>query len=157
WWFGTPLPHGAGYRGSMLISAAFVVTMMSISIRAYRGASPVARRKMRWRLYGVYLGMTPLLVTVALAAVHPNLPNLTQWLFLSCIALVAVPTALTVAIVRYNVLDIDHLISTTASYSILTAVAVVAALTLVPHAAEALSGAIGVEQTVGQITLSCFV
>ena len=157
WWFGMPLAHDVGYRGSMLTSAAFVLTMMTVCIVAYRRGSPVARRKMRWRLYGVYLGMTPILCTALLAVLYPELQQVVRLIFLSCIALVAVPIGLTIAIVRYNVLDIDRLISATASYSILTVLAVAAALTLVPRAASALSGAIGVEQTVGQVTLSCLV
>jgi class 3 adenylate cyclase len=154
WWFGVPLAHGIGFRALMLLSVAFVLATMVASLLNYRRGDAVTRRKMRWRLYGVCLGMTPVLCIATVGVLKPDLPQFATLLFTSCLAIVAIPIALTIAILRYNVFDIDRLISVTASYSILSFLVVAGAFVLVSRVAEALSGVMGVERSVGQLGLS---
>jgi hypothetical protein len=154
WWFGIPLSHDAGFRAVRVLSVAFIIAMLSVALVGYRRAHPVARRKMRWRLYGVSIGMAPIFAVETLGLAYPELPYFSTLHIASILGLIAVPVALTIGIVRYNALDIDRLISATASYSIPCVLALGAAFVLIPQVTAVLSGAIGIERAIGQMGLS---
>ena len=58
------------------------------------------------------------------------------------------------AVVRFNLFDIDHVFSATASYKILIVLLGAGALVAVPRLAEAASSLIGVDPLAGQVVLS---
>jgi class 3 adenylate cyclase len=130
------------------------MAMIVVAVVNYQRGAAVARRKMRWRLYGAGLGLVPVLCVVTLGLVNPAFPHLWTLFYGSCLAVVAAPIALTIAIVRYNLFDIDRLISATASYSVLCVLAVGGTFALVPRLAELLSDAIGIRRSIGQAGLS---
>jgi hypothetical protein len=67
---------------------------------------------------------------------------------------VLVPIGLLIGILKYNLYDIDRLISVTASYSVVGGFMLATALTLLPRVSAAASPVIGLESDTGQTVLS---
>ncbi len=120
---------------------------LAVATRKYRRGDPVARRQTKWVLFGMYCATLPVMVMSALVALEP------RW-FLSFLALPLFPLSLLISVARFNLFDIDRLISATASYNILLVLLVGGGLVLVPRAAEATSGLLGMDPSTGQIVLS---
>ncbi len=148
---GTPLSPALGQTLFPLGTAALVACLVGVVLRDYRAADRIGRRKLRWVLYGVYLGTFPFGLGWLAYLFEPALLPLTLY---SLAAALFIPLGFLVAIVRHNLFDIDRLISATASYSILSVLLVAGALTLVPRASRAASGALGLDPDTGQLVLS---
>jgi hypothetical protein len=73
---------------------------------------------------------------------------------LSYLSLLILPLCIGIAAVRYNVFDIDRLLSATASYNVLLVILLGASFLLAPRIAEAASVFLGIEPITGQIALS---
>jgi len=108
--------------GTAALAATLVVSLVSLVVRA-RHASPVERAQLRWlTLAGAVLiaaGVPSLVLRVT-----PMIGG--SWIFQAVASLAAfgIPVAITVAVLRYRLYDIDRLISRTLSYAILTGVLV---------------------------------
>ena len=148
---GTPLSPTLGQILFPLGTAALALCLAGVVVRDYRAADAVGRRKLRWVLYGVYLGTFPFGLGWLAYLFEPALLPLTLY---SLAAALFLPLGFLIAIVRHNLLDIDRLISATASYSVLSVLFVAGALTLVPRASRAASSALGVDPDTGQLVLS---
>jgi hypothetical protein len=119
--------------------------------RSYRRTDLLGRRQIKWILYGLYLGTAPIVV-VLLAISAGQLPY--GAVALAELSLVAEPLGFLVAIFGYRFLDIDPLVSATASYSILSVGVLAGILVAVPPVAAAAGAAVGVNQTSAQVALS---
>jgi class 3 adenylate cyclase len=148
---GLGLPVDIGGRGRFLAAGLAVLYGLAILARNYAAGDALLRRQMRWAILGMYLGTVPLVAGSLLAAYDPDL----TWLFfISTWMPMIVPPFFLIAIARYNLLDIDSLISATAAYSILAVILMAGALTLVPRLADAASLTLGIPTAIGQIALS---
>jgi hypothetical protein len=58
-----------------------------------------------------------------------------------------------VSVVRFNLFDVDRLLSATASYNVLLVLLGAGALVVVPRVAEAATGYVGIDPGTGQIVL----
>ena len=78
-----------------------------------------------------------------------------HWVYqVSVSTVLAIPVCTAVAIVRYNLLDIDGLISATAAYSVLGVLFLAALLTVVPKVSHAVSVSVGINPTSAQLIVS---
>jgi len=128
-----------------------VVALMTVATRKYRLADRVARRQMKWAVLGLYCAALPFAVASGLTALDPRF----GWLFFASFwAVPLFPLSLVVSVVRFNLFDIDRLLSTAASYNILAVLLGAGALVVVPRVAEAASGLLGVDPGTGQVALS---
>jgi class 3 adenylate cyclase len=140
-----------GEGGTQLGVALTAVTILVVTTVKYRRGDLRARRQMKWVLFGLYCISLPLVVTTLINAVEPRL----GWLFpLSVWTTALFPVFLFISVARYNLFDIDRLISTTASYNILLVTLIGAGLAVVPRAAEAASALVGINAAAGQVMLS---
>jgi signal transduction histidine kinase/CheY-like chemotaxis protein len=119
----------------------FLALLLGIFTHNYRHADPVGRRRMRWVILGAYLGGLPLVLTL-LARVLPVAwePGTLRGVFqvaIVCSALL--PLGVLVAIVRYDLFDIDRLVSAAAAYSAAIVAGIVAAALLLPELAARLA------------------
>ena len=149
--FGVLMPPEVGillYQVRDITAAALIVLIITIN---YRRTDVIGRRRIRWVLFGVYCACLPPLAITALAAVDPRFSD--AW-DLSSLAYASLPVCTLIAIVRYNLFDIDRLITATASYNVILVLVVGAGLVFVPQTAEALSDLIGVAPPAGQALLS---
>ncbi|MDH3213388.1 MAG: hypothetical protein OEM05_12970 [Myxococcales bacterium] len=140
-----------GEAGVNATLALGMVALLAVATLKYRRGDPVARRQIKWVLLGLYCFLLPIMVAGALVAFEPRF----AWLvFPSYGAAPLFPLFLLISVGRYNLFDIDHLLSETASYNILVVAVVGSGLVVVPRVAEAASGVLGMDPWIGQIALS---
>jgi class 3 adenylate cyclase len=148
---GVPLPTDLAQRANPILGSAFSAAVLVVAIGNYTLAAPLGRRQVKWVLLGCYLGLLPALVGSVLGALRPDYAGL--W-FASQAALIAIPISILIAVTRSGMLDIDRLISGTASYTLLLVVLGAGALVAVPWLADQAAQRAGVERTVAQVGLS---
>jgi class 3 adenylate cyclase len=149
--FSFPFSHEAGIRGAAAVGAVLVATTLALATQNYRRSNPLERRQIKWVVYGFYVGTLPSLVSAAVVAISPRF----FWMVETAqIATVLIPLAFLIAIIRFDLFDIDRLISTTASYSAVAVVLIGVGFAVVPPLAHAASASVGVDPISGQIFLS---
>jgi hypothetical protein len=130
WVFGFPFSSEIGVRASAALNAVAPLLVLGIVTRSYVRSGPIGRRQLRWIVYGFYVGAIPVAVGSLLPAALP------QWWWLHEVlmsSVVLVPLCFFTAIVRFNFLDIDRLITATLSYSILLGLSVLGGIAIVPE------------------------
>ena len=136
------------------LALAYLAVTLLLLTRNFRRTDAGGRRRIKWALLGFYLGLMP----ITLAASGSELGLMSGWrsgaLAAGYVSLVAIPIGLLIAFVGYRYLDIDPLISSTASYSILGVTVISGVLVLIPEFAEAAGALAGVEASSAQILLS---
>jgi class 3 adenylate cyclase len=120
----------------------------------YAHATPIGQRRIRWLTYGIYLGSLCYGLTSTLGLLDPSSPWLDELYLLSALALILLPLGTLVALLRYNLFDVDRLISATLSYNLVGVAVVALALGMVPRVAHAVSTSIGIDPNAGQLALS---
>ena len=151
WYFGFPFPHEVGMRATHILEIALVATLLAIFTRNFFRAGPLGRRQLKWVVYGLYIGTVPVLTATTLATFAPQL----WWLQEASIgAVVLTPLCIFIAIVRFNLFDIDRLISATAAYTIVLGVLLAGALLFAPRLVQAISPLLGLSSGAGQLLFS---
>ena len=140
-----------GTAGSLATNMLGLVAVLAVSTHKYHRLDAVSRRQMKWVLFGLYSAMLPAVVAFTITLLEPRLLPLA---YLSFWAVPLFPTAFVVSIVRFNLFDVDRLLSATASYNVLLAALATGVLIVVPRAAEAISDLLGITPGMGQIALS---
>lgn len=103
----------------VLFLPALIGTVISLVIR-YRKSSPDVRLQIKWVAFGGVLQVTVLLLTWAVEEISPtDFP--VQAVLMGMLSTLIVPITLGVAILRYRLYDIDHLVSRTVTYAVLSA------------------------------------
>jgi class 3 adenylate cyclase len=155
---GYPLSLRAGGRLFQLATIIWSISVLVVIARGYRRADPILRRQTRWLALGFYLAMAPGALITAIALGDKLVTGevlRTQWLLARVEDFgVLIPISMLFAIARYNVFDVDRLLSATASYNVVIVVLLAVGLVVVPRLAEAASPLLGVEADTGQIALS---
>ena len=128
-----------------MASALWIVT------RNYRQADPIGRRQLKWFFFGFYVAAIPIGIGALLGLLDPRFFRLAMS---GLVAGSIVPLTLLISITRYNLFDIDRLLSATATYNIVIAIVAGLGIALVPRLAEAASSALGVGSSTGQVVLS---
>ena len=148
--FGVPLASWTSFRLMEVLRVVLGVLVVVLLARNYVRSGPVGRRRIKWIVFGVCVGTIPGIGATVAALYDREL----SWLpYATSIFSLLVPICFLIAIVRYNLFDIDRLFSTTLSYSGVTIVAVATALVLLPRVADTASSAVGIAPVSGQIVL----
>lgn len=114
-----PLLDVLGTVGEVAIVAALVGAALSVIVR-YRRSGGVERQQLKW-----LLAVASVAVVAFTAASVVNDEAVSNVLYLIGFAAVpALPVAIGIAILRYHLYDIDHIISRTVSWALITAVLV---------------------------------
>jgi class 3 adenylate cyclase len=139
WAFAVPLAPQIGMPLAHTATVALILTMLVVLAGRWRHASAPGRRQIKWVLLGFYIGLVPALVASVLTLLEPRL----WWLYEAALAsAIAIPVCLAVALARYNLFDVDRLITAAASYTVLSIVFLGALLVMVPRVASALAGVV---------------
>jgi class 3 adenylate cyclase len=146
--FGAPLPPHVAEHVAVAGVFAFFVALLAVTTRNYRLADAIGRRQLRWVLFGIYLAALPPMLTATLVAIDSHW---TAAYALNLAAAGAIPLSLLIAVVRYNLFDVDRLISGAASYNLLLLVAVAAGLVLVPRLGDAAAERVGLDAGMGRL------
>ena len=103
------------FLGFGAVSAVLVIALITWK---YRGADPVGRRQVKWVVYGFFLAATLQVVGNLLTLGHPD-PSFSWKIFeVAEATTIFVPLSILIAMVRFNLFDIDRLISATAAYTV---------------------------------------
>jgi class 3 adenylate cyclase len=142
----------------LLSNVVVSVATIGVVVRAYRRSDPLGRRQIRWVALGFYGTSVAGLVGSGLILADRLLTGNTQrfsplleplgWTGL------LIPLSGLIAIARYNLFDVDRLLSATASYNIVLIAIIGAGLVLVPWFGEASSQILGLDPRMGQVALS---
>jgi len=160
WFFGVMGPWNLLFhsgRFTLATSGAFAtialgaVALASVITHKYRSTDRVGRRQIKWVVLGTYGAVLPMMLASVLIALDTRFGGL---FYPSFWAFAVFPVFLLISVARYNLFDIDRLLSATASYNILVVVLVGGGLVVVPRVAEAASGVLGMDPGTGQIALS---
>ncbi len=151
---GGPVPPQAIPAVVSAVDALSVVLIMSIAVWNYRHLDEGGRRRIRWCFYTTWMAAVPMIVALATPVVAPDFPGFSQLLGFAGVASVLIPIGFFVAIVGYELFDIDRLISATASYSLLVAGLLGAILAVAPGVAEWAARVFDVDAQTSQLALS---
>ncbi|MCG8588920.1 MAG: adenylate/guanylate cyclase domain-containing protein [Proteobacteria bacterium] len=150
-WFGWPLPLELSMRLNPALGGTLIATLLFVLTRNVWRAGPSGRRQAKWVLLGHYVGVLPVLGGVVAAAVQPEWTWLWNWLL---VTLVAIPISIWIAVTRSGFLDIDRLITATASYTLLLVALVAGGLTVLPQLTLAAARQFEVAPWQAQLTLA---
>jgi len=149
WAFGVPYGSSLARFTALSLQIAFIAVLVTLLTRSYRAAGPIGRRQLKWVLVGLWVGLVPALFAGSVALAQPTL----WWLYETSLGFALVlPLCLFIALARYNLLDVDRLV-TTAVVSPLLGIALLSfGLLTVPTVASAAQG--WVDPKVSQPALS---
>jgi class 3 adenylate cyclase len=150
YFLGGPLPGEWAPVASLVADGLAVVVTLAVLTRNYRRSDPIGRRRVKWVIYGGYVGILPLAFVIIFLSGMLEPHAYSRAFALSVLPTVVVPLGILIAVVRQQLFDVDRLISATASYTAIGIVLVGSALTLIPRLAEAASQALGFDLALGQ-------
>jgi class 3 adenylate cyclase len=141
------------YRAMLSLFGVFLFALPCAQARAYWRSGALERRQLRWVFSGCFVAFVPYgLFSIALAlGAELNFVDLEPILGMFWFA---IPLGIVVSVVGYHWLDVDRLISATASLTILGVALIGGAAVVVPRLAESASGAVGVDPEAGQVVFS---
>jgi signal transduction histidine kinase len=151
---GFPLPSELAPRAVLAVDALFIASILLILTRSYRKGSALRRRRIRWVLLGAWIAGVPLLANVLIPVLDPDTPKFQELQVLSALAMAVVPIALLISIVRYNVFDVDRLLTSAASYSLGLVALLGVLLAAAPFAGRVAADALGVGHGLAQLAVS---
>jgi class 3 adenylate cyclase len=155
---GFPLRHPIAIPLLLATSAAYITAILVWIAIAYRGADPVGRRQIRWVMFGFYAALAPTLTLMGLELLDRLLfggwVRFYPWVWRSLVFVVLIPFSFLIAIVRFNLFDVDRLLSASASYNVILVVLMGVGLVVVPWFGERSSAWLGLDPRVGQAALS---
>ena len=150
YFLGGPLPGEWAPVASLVADGLAVVVTLAVLTRNYRRSDPIGRRRLKWVIYGGYVGFLPLAFVIIFLSGTLEPHAYSRAFALSVLPTVVVPLGILIAVVRQQLFDVDRLISATASYTAIGIVLVGSALTLIPRLAEMASQALGFDLALGQ-------
>jgi len=127
----------------------YVIALMLVLTRNYRRSGPVGRRQIKWVVYCVYLGSLLALGTYAVVGVAPA--DAPFWAYITVtLASISFPVSVLIAVLRFDLLDIDRLIGATLAYNLLAVIVIGAALLILPLITQDLTAMLGIDAVVGR-------
>jgi class 3 adenylate cyclase len=141
------VPTAVAHRLGFVLYLVLLVVNAVFAFTNYRRANALERRKLKWLLWAVWISALISGLAAAVAIVEPAL-SLQYYVALS--SLVLIPLALLIAITRYNLFDIDRILSATASLSLLFGVGLAALLFGAPPLTRELGALLSIDAGVAQ-------
>jgi hypothetical protein len=119
------------------LHVASVPAALACVLLRFRASRGVERQQLRWVAAGAAGGAGALLVgtAVALSGIAPDISGVLIYPALLCM-----PVAMAVAVLRYRLWDLDRLVSRTVTYALVTALLAVPYLLIVPAAGRLAQG-----------------
>lgn len=140
-----------------IVSGADALTILipfGIFLVSYRRFDAWERRRVRWVTYTAWTAGLSMFVALMIPVLAPGFPYFGEVLAAAAVMAAIIPVGFTVAIVGYDVLDLDQLITSAASYSVLVASMLALLLLGVPAVSAMASSAFGVDPESGRVALS---
>lgn len=145
---GGPIPTQLIPRATLASDALFACLFIGIISWNTVHAPAVGRRRAKWLLLGAYIALSSILLSLVPSFIEVEGVEYFQSLPYGMLLGAAFPLASLVAILRYDLFDIDRILTSTAAYSIAFAGAILVLITAAPTVTAVLSRSMGVaEQT----------
>ena len=148
-----PFSPEVGRATAALPALAFIAVQVIIITLNYRHSSPVGRRRFRWILLAVYLGTALWVTAFGLTGSYGSSPHIVNPLWADvvfAVAEAAYPVGLLIAVLRFDLFDIDRIIGATVAYNALALVLVGASMILLPSLSDLLVSRLDIPVTVGR-------
>jgi len=132
---------GYGY-----IAVTMMLFLVMLTVRIFRGESPVVRQQSRVIVFGAVIAFVPMMLFYLIPTVLGGQPlpfNAALYFPL----LVILPLTVTYAILRYRLLDVDRILGKALTYTLVTALALVFFYLLVALLSIALSWRVGADNS----------
>jgi hypothetical protein len=143
-WMGPYTVWEALWSGTAVLGMA---AFLAVATAKFPGADRVARRQFKWVMLGTYAALVPLVVVVPLSA-RPGL----GWLFVPSMAAGGfLPLSILISVARFNLFDVDRLVSGTVSYTVLMILLAFVGEVLFEPLAGWASSLLGVDPGMGQV------
>ena len=144
---GGPLPTDWSPILALFADSVILATIVGIITWNTWHATPVGRRRIKWALFGFYVGGLPMIGTLVFQL--PGGPAESFSLFFEWSGLFAVfiPFGFMMGILRFNLFDIDRVWSATLTFTVLGSALLVLLVGLVPELAERVSSVTGLPET----------
>jgi class 3 adenylate cyclase len=149
--FGFPFPAKIGAVACGLLLVVYVAICVGALQRAYHRADPVGRRRIKWFLVGVYWAVVPPVLAGVLAGFDARFAPV---LVIGAASLALIPLFLILSITRYDLFDVDQVLSATASYTVLLVMVLAATIAWVPRLSTALALQTGVDAGTLELVLA---
>jgi hypothetical protein len=135
-WVPSPWAFGAVPVADMWPLIVYTIGCLWLLTANFRRSGPAERRQVKWIVYGLFLGTAPRLLWMIAYGMGFGGASWFGLLYVGAeLALVAVPVGVLISVVGYQFADIDRIISSTASYSILAVTGLAGILALIPQLA----------------------
>lgn len=151
---GLPLPPEWVGRVSHACHAVFLLGTIAILARNYEHADAIGRRRLKWVLLGATLGSLPLMVTQTIPLFAPAWGGFEKAFAFGILATLLWAVGVAVAVIRFNVFDVDRLLGATATLSIVTIGGLAVLLAGVPWLADHGSELVGARRQTARIGLA---
>jgi class 3 adenylate cyclase len=143
WIFGMPRLGLFGFQYASALFTLAIGALLGVLVWSYRIAPPRGRRQLKWVLWGFVAGTLPALLASVVAASRPELRGVYE---ASLAFGVMIPLCILVALMRDNLFDIDRLITTTATYTLLAPLLFGTLFQVVPPLADLASERTGLQR-----------
>lgn len=151
---GFPLPMNVGERLTFPTLSAGLTAVLLIGAYRYRKGDPIERRQQKWVAFGLYCAVAPTIAAAFLVVREPSLEVLYE---VTTLAWLSLPICVLISILRFNLFDIDRVLSATASYNVVLILALGGILVLVPRLSDFLASSFGLDAATGQMGLSVLI
>jgi len=122
----------------------------------YFHADAIGRRRLKWVAYGSWIAGLGMISALAAPVVYPRWPWVEESLGIAGVVGAVMPIGFLIAVAAHNLLDVDRLISATASYTLLLVALFASTLVLVPRVSAALAVAFDLDAATTQLFLAVF-
>jgi len=144
---GGPLPLSSLTTSFFAVDAGLVLFALMVLSVNYKNSDAVGRRQLKSVLLGLYLGILPLAFMGILVPRAQDFDGLRTLHALAMCFVVFSPIAILIAIARFNLFDIDRMISGTASYTGVLILAAVVGEVLIEPIAGLLGESLGFDRS----------
>lgn len=144
WIFGVQDLSLFGFQYASVCFALGIAGLIAALLTNYLRSGARGRRQLKWAALGLFLGSAP---SMAVSAVTIARPEFRSFYEVSLLFEVLVPVFFMVALVRDNMFDINRLITTTATYTLLVPAMLGLLFQVVPAIAARAADATGLQQT----------
>ena len=149
--FGLILPQRVATISMIVGLFGGAVYLCIMVIRIYRTASPIERRKIKWLVWGVHVALSVPSLLALLVLIDLDF---TVWFYVSIVSIAAFPMALLIAVLRFNLFDVDRLISHTAFYATLATALIMALVGALPQITAAICPLLDLPELVVQLVVA---
>ena len=147
---GVPLAPDTARRIASVPVIIYVLAILIVFTLNYRNSGPVGRRQIKWILYAVYLGSLLSFVAYGVSGGVPSAGRSVVTASLVMLSSIGFPIMVLIAVLRFDLFDIDRLLGATVAYNVLAVLVVGVGFVIVPPLTEFLASAVAIDPAIGR-------